>query len=495
MSPKKAQRVSTYYKLNATQATLDFVDVRIVGDTPLFIDPLAISQIDAPWENSCTAAIQSYFQRVLDAISSGDKTKSIALLSQLSEDNSTRLGYSKSSRGSGVGGGLAAELHDRLEASSAIKSGLIADIEDTALLIEGIGEDRISDLTTNIIREQLVQYTQAAAAYYGIKVEAKLSIGPYWNTHKAEWQQATADLPLPSRGGPLLLVPKSIVRRSLLADPGIYYRHYVLNYLRDQELASGSGLVRVIKRSNTHWVAKKDVEAKYAKKHGSNNSNPGVFKRINLDATVQNPDLMDRFKGNSRQNFAPINAEELAETTGTLQADLSALLKDVQDCKPGNGDSTRYERAVEKLLAALFYPHLIDPRRQTRIHNDRKRIDITYTNAAKTGFFNWVLNHYAAANIMVECKNYSRPVGNPEFDQLSGRFSPSRGQVGMLVYRAFEDKGKILQSCRDTATDMRGFMLALDDGDLHDLVEESLQDGTAAGYQGLLRKRFDALIL
>ena len=40
---------------------------------------------------------------------------------------------------------------------------------------------------------------------------------------------------------------------------------------------------------------------------------------------------------------------------------------------------------------------------------------------------------------MVECKNYSRDLKNPELEQLSGRFSPRRGQVGIAACRTIED--------------------------------------------------------
>ena len=74
--------------------------------------------------------------------------------------------------------------------------------------------------------------------------------------------------------------------------------------------------------------------------------------------------------------------------------------------------------------------------------------------------------------IYIECKNYGKEVGNPELDQLSGRFSISRGKVGILVCRSIENKEKLYQSCKDTAKDDRGYILPLDDGDILMLIEE-----------------------
>jgi len=101
---------------------------------------------------------------------------------------------------------------------------------------------------------------------------------------------------------------------------------------------------------------------------------------------------------------------------------------------------------------------------------------LTYTNLALNGFFKWVATHYPAAHIFVECKNYGKEVGNPELDQLSGRFSPSRGQIGFLICRGFSNKRRFLESCADTARDSRGFILALDDNDLTRLVASRRDD-------------------
>lgn len=91
-------------------------------------------------------------------------------------------------------------------------------------------------------------------------------------------------------------------------------------------------------------------------------------------------------------------------------------------------------------------------------------------------------------------KNYGRDLGNPELDQLSGRFSPSRGQVGLLACRDFVDKKLFIQRCRDTAVDQRGYVIALDDGDLSALVDARRADDYATQFQ-LLQDRFQRLVM
>lgn len=484
---KKSKRLSEYYRLGMSQASLDFVDVRIVGDTALFIDPASIARIDSAWANACTSAIQSYFQRVLDAIIAGHKQTAVHLLASLTEDNSTRLGYSRTSRGSGMGRGLAEEFYRELSASRAVATGLIRDIEDTALLIDNIGEDRISDVTTNIIRGQLIDYTQQAASAYGIPLQ-RVTVGPVWDTTMGVWVPTQAQVPLPKKGGPILLVPKSIVRQTLTCDPGDYYRYQVLPFLAQKELDGKSPLVEVLK-SGRRRVTKKRVEEKYkAEWEGGQ----GFVKSLNLRATMQEPSMLDDFKERRHATGRAMNAEQISDATGTPPPDYDALLDAVTSLRPGAADATKYEKAIEALLNATLYPALVAPIPQEKIHDGRKRIDISYTNAAKDGFFLWLAQNYAAANVVVEAKNYERPLANPEYDQITGRFSPSRGKVGLLIYRAMEDKQKVLASCRDAAKDDRGFVLALDDADLGVLVDEAKR-GDVLGHNGLLRERFRGL--
>lgn len=475
-------RVSEHFGLGRTQPSLEFVDVDIDGDTRVYVDPRAVRYIESDWSRECVSLLQNFFDTVLQAIRSGRDTDARRLLSSLSEPNETHLGLSRGrAQGRGMGSELARLAWSSISRSRAVSSGLIEDLEDTALFVEGIGFDIVSDITTNIIRSQLIKFTQDAAAYYGIPLTNNVGSGQLWDRQGRRWTQTYASLPM-TPPGPLVLVPKSIVRRNQTFDPGEYYNHFVLPQLQSDELDQGTALVETL-RSGRKRVTKKAVREKY-----------GQGKRVNLDTTLKHPGLLDQYRQQKSVPHQPPGHQEIAALTASSPPDWDALLAAVKDLPAGAESATDYHHAVEALLTALFYPALDQPQREFKIHDGRKRIDISYTNVAGEGFFDWVnrVQNAPAPNVFVECKNYGSELGNPEIDQLSGRFSPLRGRVGMLLHRGFGDKARLVQRCRDTALDHRGFVIALDDSDLEALVNERKQNPLSVRFK-LLRDRFDEL--
>lgn len=477
-------RVSEYFQLGRTQGTLDFVDVDSRGDTRVFIDPRALLTLGTDWGFEAIALVQNFFETVLTHINTGSSHRARRLLAELREPNETHLGLSTGrAAGRALGWKSAGLVYDSLSASAAAQHGLLEHLEDTALLIPGIGRDIVSDMTTNIIRESLVQYTQSCCDYYGIPTESGVVSGPMWDPDRRQWYSEHVDLPVTTTGK-LLLVPKAAVRFRMELEFREYYESFLLKELRQEEFARSSPLVEVLKNGGKR-VTKKRLKEKY-----------GQSKTDAIRETIPRPQVLSGYRDAKRARpQRPLGHEAVAEATGTSPPDLERLLAAVLKVPAGRDNATKYHHAVEALLSALFYPDLAHSQKEMPIHDGRKRIDITYTNMGTGGFFGWVAKHEPAGLIMVECKNYSRRIRNPELDQLAGRFGPSRGRVGLLVSRSMEDKKRILESCRDTARDNRGFIVPLDDDDLTRLVSEHASLGRADHLgKGLIRRRYNALI-
>ena len=84
-----ARRFSDYFNLGKSQAELDFVDVPLNTDLPLFLDPYALSIEEDPWFKECNNLVVGYFQLVIDSIRENDLTSTRRLLLNLHEPNDT----------------------------------------------------------------------------------------------------------------------------------------------------------------------------------------------------------------------------------------------------------------------------------------------------------------------------------------------------------------------------------------------------------------------
>lgn len=485
-------RVSEYYTLELTQPSLDFVDVRLDTDVPLFVDPTALNLLDTEWGVRCRSIIHDYFGLVLECITNGEHDKAKALLGQLGEPNETHLGLSKKrSRGHGMGKILADKMWEALSESSAVRTGIITDLEDTALLIDGIASDVISDIVTNLIREPLLEYTAEMANQYGIPLQTRRT-RRIWDIQAKKW--VVKDMPqaitiVDNREERLLLVPKAIVRKSISYDAGVYYNQYLVEKLQEEEM--DRGFVRIIKSTGEHKPpTKTSIKENHLDADGKINQ-----KEQNRTLTPERLDVLERFKQETADNPKPVlDHQQIADEAETPPPDWDKLLKDLIDIPSGRNDATQFEKATQALFTALFYPWLAHPMPQTKQNNGRKRVDITYYNVATDDFFGWVKSHYTAPYIFVECKNYTTDIGNAELDQLSGRFGTSKGQVGISVSRQINDRDKIDASCRDTAQQGRGFIIALDDEDLKALVD-AVKNKPSGERLNLLRERFNELVL
>lgn len=253
---------SEIFNISVSQAGLDFVDVDLVADMPLFIDPYAIQIRHDEWSDRCGDHIRSFFSELMDALRRDDNVRSQHLLNHLHEPNETHLGVSEGMpSGRGVGDHKAAQLADALVRSRAFQTGLLTDISEAELFIHGVGRDTISDLTTNVIRGLLAEYTAEQCSLHGVSTQLVGAIGPIWNAVEKDWEARQLMLPVHNRR-PILLVPKFSVRHKLSLDSQEFWNHHMIEFLRHEYLDAGGALVRTL-RNGARRVTKKDVKQRH----------------------------------------------------------------------------------------------------------------------------------------------------------------------------------------------------------------------------------------
>lgn len=136
-------------------------------DTPLFIDPLLLETSAHPEFSGCAfdayiAHFEKAYKLIATATDEKDPVWRAAMeLLRYNEINGTCLGYSKKSvRGSGMGVKLSQNV--LMTARRIITLG-VKDVEFFSILSlfeEKIGPDRISDMTTNIILQCIINFNE-----------------------------------------------------------------------------------------------------------------------------------------------------------------------------------------------------------------------------------------------------------------------------------------------------------------------------------------------
>lgn len=474
-------KISEIFDLKVEQIQLDFVDIDLDIDYPIFIDPFLISQSASTWAVEVDATIKNFFNNVVENILSGNYRRAKELFMFMAEPKETCLGVSSSgtNKGKGVGEKNAEKIIGEIIKSKAIEDGLVRNIEDIIVFVEDIDKDKLSDMVTNIIRKHLLEYTKIQCELWGISTQIFESL-PYWNMEIEDWDSSNEEhLVIDNRE--IILVPKSIVSYIKEYSAQKYNWHFVVDREVGVHLARRSSLVKYRKYKNgreKYYVTKTDVDAFIGRqiKEGEYDSRK-EFLRI---YTKNNPELFRDFKAYTGNRAKTLDDNELMKHTGEIDVDIlvDSLISRLKNIPPGKDFANKYHIFIKSVLEIIFYPNLNNPSMEERIHDGRKRIDIVMHNNSNTGFFHrlHVKNNIFCPYIYIECKNYGKDVSNPEIDQLSGRFSTFRGRFGILMCRSLQNEELFLKRCVDTYKDNRGLVIPLIDDDIIKLLESYKND-------------------
>lgn len=462
-------KISEIFKLNKSQYELDFVDIDIDKDMSLFLDPYFISKTEFPLAEEAYSTLKDYFNYLLLLLRKGKIQEAKECFSFLGESNELCLGMSRNKpSGKGMGPSDADKIFKSLIDSKAYQTGLMEDIEDFRIFVPNVDKDKVSDMAANIIRKHLIIYTQEQCTLWGIPLQEGVPSGYFWNKELREWTNEYTRM-LIADGKKIILVPKRLVSYSKEYTDEKYMQHYVLNFLQSEHLRLQSSIVRERVKSKEQYVTKKDARA-------IEESEGRVDKKWLAAFTLEHPEVFAEFKKKSISRITAISNQDL---DGISIKDVLAYLKKyLIEIPQGKESATDYHRTVVGIMELLFYPFLAHPNIEEEIHEGRKRIDITFDNCAESGFFYRLPTSYNVPSrfIIVECKNYSRDIKNPELDQLAGRFSPNRGQFGIAACRSIEDMDLFMNRCIDTAKDHRGYIIPLVDEDFIMMLDNFIEN-------------------
>ncbi|WP_416517356.1 hypothetical protein [Bifidobacterium asteroides] len=229
------------------------------------------------------------------------------LLSALGEVNETRLGLSRGHpRGSGVGPHYADDIWRQLS-MPVVQYAALHRLEDIRLFFDGIGPDRISDITTRIIYPELVQFNHSMLNKYpALKTKTRNQDREVYNSGTRQLITKPFLLIDPTtstmREDCLLLVPKKWVFWRSLMDLTPFYNRFATETIQDE---------RTTYTSDSRKLAptKQKIKDEFPDKRELNNIQAVKYKR-------QGRDLVEEYRSEVLKDFTPMTDDEFKKYLG-----------------------------------------------------------------------------------------------------------------------------------------------------------------------------------
>ena len=206
----------------------------MINDLPLFVDPFLLFNSKKSDYQQLHENILQYLRFLRDK--SSDINLDINLLHSwyfFPEVKQNWFGFCKEGNsGAGLRGDFAHSLHKNLHAifsdfgSEKITRG--SHLEKLCLIKGGVGRDKISDFTTNLIKEYILEYTQKFAVK-NIRKELRCEVAVNkvkFNYATETWESKQYDLPFHNNDY-VLLTPKDILTKDeMWINKGDLYSDY-----------------------------------------------------------------------------------------------------------------------------------------------------------------------------------------------------------------------------------------------------------------------------
>lgn len=223
----------------------DWFNLSLNRDSPLFIDPMLVFQTDKEEFINSGKRIKDFFKNVFERVAllkGTEKIKTDQILQKMLEFEEPKelcLGITKyGSDGRGIGQNFSIQIREGIV--NLLDLGLeefgeyVSPIE---MFVDGIGWDRIGDIMGNLLKEDLIKYTQKICKENNIPTK-KVAIKNIKFDKTLGWIHDKKELPInPLNKKPIILVPKDFLSTNFHLDREDfleYALHIENNELRKQ---------------------------------------------------------------------------------------------------------------------------------------------------------------------------------------------------------------------------------------------------------------------
>lgn len=379
------------------------IDVTLNCDTNLFIDPLLLAEsTNKDFRECASAAYESRFHQLIELLTASTAVDDAAWRAakkriSFHEIGYTHLGYSAGTSGSGFGEKLAESLISTAKEVVSLGVNNPNLFVALALFEDGVGADRISDMTTNIIIECLARFTTSTCTH--IKIDTK----------SFEIKGNSYDLPpnplKPTE--PILLVPADIVRDLPIASDWstVSVAARETEDLRERVNAHIGEIWKAKTRRDKEEVLRNALRSKksfdtlleliqYAadEPYDIANDHRGEIYPANIRRNISRIQPLDLHKYSGRK----LNLAEVDEVVVAIIAQFKSLIEDRglwKELWDDKQENARLEKAMQRLLYAVALSYC-----------DANDLDISPESDGGAGPVDFKVSNGANSKVLLELK-------------------------------------------------------------------------------------------
>lgn len=445
-------RLTDAFDLDFTQSEVDFAIPHLREDIPLYLDPFLLWSSDAPGDQALHTRLLHFFDLVRANIVDDRIDDAAELLAGCSELPALGLGYGKGTkRGSALGPQLVKDIIGAFANIPQLRDGKLRHLEELQLVVPGIAEDRVSDITASILRDFLLDFTSLRARELGIPTR-HFGVEGVFMPDRELWHPLRAvALPYnPLDDSPIVLSPLRLLRHFPWINYEDYYRSgYAPYVLGPAKRARKVAKAAVLAYNREHYVA---VERYVDEREGA--------------ARLVTPDPL----------FQPLSLPTLRKKFELLRS----LPTGRED-----GSDRIYEELIFDLFSSLLYPTLEFAESRARTATGAHIRDLIFYNDGKSTFWKDVRERHDARQPVFELKNV-KSLATEHVNQLLRYLDEEFGRFGILVTRNPGPRS-VTQNLVDLHSSKRVAILVLDDSDV-DLMLSLAESGRDPA--DAIRKRY-----
>lgn len=436
-------RLSDVFGLMIRQDEVDFVVPHLREDLPLYLDPFLLWKSDSAEYRHLHADLLGFVEEIRKHAVDGQATRARVLLSEVSEPVELGLGYAAGTkRGSALGPGTIDGIVRAFQQVPQFQTAGLDHLEVLALLVPGIAEDRISDLTASVLKRWLSEFTEHRCDAWGVPTSRRRLLG--WDAAALDWRPFDARLPdNPADGSPVMLAPLNLLRRLPWINYGDYYRTaYAPLVLPPGRAGRAVAKPDVLTYNRTHF----DVIRGYV-----------AEREAAADACAPDP------------LFTPLRLATVKKKISEIKALPTGRV---------SGADKKFEELAFDVLSSVLYPELDLAGQQERTISGAHIRDVIFHNDGKTPFLTDLRDQYGARQLVFELKNVAA-LDTEHVNQLYRYLDDEdMGRLGVIVARN-PPKTSVQRNIVDLHSSKRCAVLCLDDSDL-DLMVALLDSGRRA---------------